>query len=461
MNGLTANYNAENQLYSLNATVGGGAETLTYDAVGRRVQKTITGTSGSTSTVYFYDAFGQLAAENVNGAWSRDYIRDGVGNLVATENASGPCTTCYFSYDHLGSVRLVTDQSGLIVARHDYLPYGEEVSGYSGRTMTGFSVAGTAPNDATQKFTGQVRDQESGMDYFNARYLTPVFGRFNSPDPQNAGADLLSSQSWNGYAYVNNNPLALTDPTGQCFWCWFAPLLDVIAALTAQPEIFGFTAAASTTAASTTAVATSLAATAANTALLASSLEGSGGRSDSGAAKSGPLGGPSSAIAYSCDLFGCYFEDQSWFPQIGDCVFAPTGQYNVKNEPNLDKAVRLRFDSRTAWQASKAISVMNDSQVIPTVTDGFRTAMDQLERIKSLTSITPAKVNQSLHQSAEAIDLRVDQNFPTVNAAMTKSGFTWGGTFSTPDPVHYQLGRPGSRPSLSKSSSCGGWLWGR
>jgi len=133
---------------------------------------------------------------------------------VATENASGPCTTCYFSYDHLGSVRLVTDQSGLIVARHDYLPYGEEVSGYSGRTMTGFSVAGTAPNDAAQKFTGQVRDQESGMDYFNARYLTPVYGRFNSPDPQNAGASLLSSQSWNGYAYVGGNPLNSVDPSG-------------------------------------------------------------------------------------------------------------------------------------------------------------------------------------------------------------------------------------------------------
>jgi len=150
----------------------------------------------------------------VNGAWSRDYIRDGKGNLIATENASGPCTPCYFSYDHLGSVRLVTDQNGLIVARHDYLPYGEEVSGYSGRTMTGFSVAGTAPNDATQKFTGQVRDQESGMDYFNARYLTPVFGRFNSPDPQNAGASLLSSQSWNGYAYVGGNPLNSVDPSG-------------------------------------------------------------------------------------------------------------------------------------------------------------------------------------------------------------------------------------------------------
>ena len=47
VNGLTASYNAENQLYSLNATVSGGTETLTYDALGQRVQKTISG--GSTT----------------------------------------------------------------------------------------------------------------------------------------------------------------------------------------------------------------------------------------------------------------------------------------------------------------------------------------------------------------------------------------------------------------------------
>ncbi len=212
VNSFTASYNAENQLSSLSATIGGGAETLSYDAVGQRVQKAI---SGGTSTVYFYDAFGQLASESLNGSWSRDYIRDGTGNLVATENSGGPCTTCYFSYDHLGSVRLVTDQNGNVVARHDYLPYGEEVSGYSGRTMAGFSIpGGSVPNDVTQKFTGQVRDQESGEDYFNARYFTPVFGRFNSPDPQNAGASLLSSQSWNGYGYVGANPLGATDPSG-------------------------------------------------------------------------------------------------------------------------------------------------------------------------------------------------------------------------------------------------------
>jgi len=165
---------------------------------------------GGSTTVYVYDAFGRLNSEYLNGNWSRDYIVDGSGNLMATENASGLCTTCYFGTDHLGSVRIVMDQYANVVARHDYLPFGEELLGTAGRTTPGFNVT----NDVTQKFTGQIRDQESGEDFSNARYFTAGLGRFNSADPMNAGADLLSAQSWNGYGYVLGNPLGLVDPSG-------------------------------------------------------------------------------------------------------------------------------------------------------------------------------------------------------------------------------------------------------
>jgi RHS repeat-associated protein len=158
------------------------------------------------------DVFGQLVSEYIGGNWSRDYIADGSGDLIATENASGLCTTYYFGTDHLGSVRIVMDQSGGVVARHDYLPFGEELLNTAGRTTLGFNVT----SDVTQKFTGQVRDSESGQDYFNARYFMAPLGRFNSVDPGNAGASLMSSQSWNGYGYVLGNPLGLVDPSGMC-----------------------------------------------------------------------------------------------------------------------------------------------------------------------------------------------------------------------------------------------------
>jgi len=104
----------------------------------------------------------------------------------------------------------VTDQNGSPVAFHDYLPFGEEIpSGIGGRT----SLWGASDN-VHQRFTGQQRDSETGLDYFNARYFTAPFGRFNSPDPGNAGADPTDPQTWNAYAYVRGSPLALVDPDG-------------------------------------------------------------------------------------------------------------------------------------------------------------------------------------------------------------------------------------------------------
>ncbi len=68
---------------------------------------------------------------------------------------------------------------------------------------------------STLKDTGKERDQESGLDYFGARYYGSALGRFSSPDPiGNFVADARNPQSWNLYGYVWNNPLANTDPTG-------------------------------------------------------------------------------------------------------------------------------------------------------------------------------------------------------------------------------------------------------
>jgi RHS repeat-associated protein len=116
------------------------------------------------------------------------------------------------SYDHLGSVRLVTDQNANVVARHDYLPFGEEIPANTAGRNSQWGLTA----DVEQKFTGQIRDNETGMDYFNARYFTGALGRFNSSDPLNLGADATDPQTWNGYAYVRNNPLALVDPIGLC-----------------------------------------------------------------------------------------------------------------------------------------------------------------------------------------------------------------------------------------------------
>jgi RHS repeat-associated protein len=67
---------------------------------------------------------------------------------------------------------------------------------------------------AARKYTGKERDQESGLDYFGARYYGSSLGRFTSPDPLLSSARPGNPQTWNRYAYVRNNPLGRIDPTG-------------------------------------------------------------------------------------------------------------------------------------------------------------------------------------------------------------------------------------------------------
>jgi RHS repeat-associated protein len=222
-----SNFNANNQVQvdsSAYDSAGDqtqiGAQVSTFDAEGRMVS-TLSGT-----TTYVYDGEGQRVMKQVSGGATIVYVYDAGGNLAAeystaaTQSACGTAT-CYVSVDHLGSTRLVTDSAGNVTQRYDYLPFGEEIpAGLGGRTTTmGYEAnpAG-APDGFNPKFTGQVRDVESGLDYFNARYYSPEQGRFVSADPGNAGSDPSDPQTWNGYAYVSGNPLAYTDPSGEGFW---------------------------------------------------------------------------------------------------------------------------------------------------------------------------------------------------------------------------------------------------
>jgi len=62
--------------------------------------------------------------------------------------------------------------------------------------------------------TRQERDNETGLDYFNARYYSSMQGRFTSPDPLLASGNPALPQSWNRYSYCVNNPLINVDPSG-------------------------------------------------------------------------------------------------------------------------------------------------------------------------------------------------------------------------------------------------------
>jgi RHS repeat-associated protein len=77
-------------------------------------------------------------------------------------------------------------------------------------------VGGYALDDKVrQKFTGQPRDSESGLDFFGARYASAAQGRFTGADAPLVAQWSDEPQSWHLYAYTSNNPVNRVDPNGQ------------------------------------------------------------------------------------------------------------------------------------------------------------------------------------------------------------------------------------------------------
>jgi RHS repeat-associated protein len=142
--------------------------------------------------------------------------KDAAGNLATSDELTfttaqnGSAAIKWLVTDHLGSTRMVIDQTGSLagITRHDFGPFGEELSAGIRSEALGY-----AADSVRQKFTGYERD-ETGLDFAQARYYASVQGRFTSVDPLMASGMVGKPQSWNRYTYSFNNPLRYTDPSG-------------------------------------------------------------------------------------------------------------------------------------------------------------------------------------------------------------------------------------------------------
>ena len=121
----------------------------------------------------------------------------------------------YLHRDHLGSVESVTDESDNELAAMAHDPYGDRRRpDWTGRLTASSTTAlvDAQGRRASRGFTGHEHLDRTGLVHMNGRVYDPLLGRFLSPDPVVSGPG--GSQGWNLYAYVGNNPLSRTDPTG-------------------------------------------------------------------------------------------------------------------------------------------------------------------------------------------------------------------------------------------------------
>lgn len=190
IHGRQYTFNGDNKQIEVSDSQSNPVGEYKYDGLGKRIKK-------ETATEYVV------------------FVYDGLGKLIGEYSADGPPaapTVNYTATDPLGSPRVLTNKQGEVVSRRDFMPFGEEIARDTNhRTATHKYGVG---DNVRQKFTGYERDEETGLDFAEARYYYNNHGRFTAVDPLLASGKSANPQTFNRYTYTMNRPLILTDPTG-------------------------------------------------------------------------------------------------------------------------------------------------------------------------------------------------------------------------------------------------------
>jgi RHS repeat-associated protein len=181
----------------------GGEVIFSYGAGGERARKR----AGDTTTTYV----GALYEHRESGSSSHEVLSVLAGGRKIAEirRSSGAIeqVVSYFHRDRLGSTIAVTDESGGMVERTAYDPFGRRFDHNVSPLVDAAPLSST-----TVGFAELEEDPEVDLINMNARLYDPNTGRFISPDP--LVGELLDAQTFNRYSYARNNPVTLADPTG-------------------------------------------------------------------------------------------------------------------------------------------------------------------------------------------------------------------------------------------------------
>lgn len=167
-----------------------GRERFPYDGTGPLAARTTT-----SGTQEFTWAFSQSVPLLLSDGTKRLHLRRGrLGDRA--NRCPGQCHLRV--HDQLGSARLLADQNGDVIGKYSYGPYGQV-------------TIKTGPGSTLLGFAGQYTDTQTGLVHMHARYYDPGTGQFISSDP-------LVNVTGKPCAYVDGDPVDVTDPQGLSGW---------------------------------------------------------------------------------------------------------------------------------------------------------------------------------------------------------------------------------------------------
>jgi RHS repeat-associated protein len=204
--GRTLVYDAWNRLVAVK-NAGTTLASYTFDAVGRRIQETASGTTRD----LFFDNW-NVFEERISGTTKVQYIwnplatnslilrdRDADGN-----QGNGLEERLWVQQDANGNVTALVNSSGTVVERYIYDPYGQVTY-----LTSSFGSLSSSAYDSRVLYQGERLDPAVNQILMGFRVLLPTIQRWANPDPKGYGArdnDL--------YRFVGDNPTNHNDPSG-------------------------------------------------------------------------------------------------------------------------------------------------------------------------------------------------------------------------------------------------------
>ena len=219
-NGDTITYNPLNKPATLSNHLNNATVTFTYGAGQQRYMKQ---TSEGVYTFYLGKSYEEQVENNTEKQIC--YITLGgktIGTHTEIKNTNYPPDdpnyntseyNRYFHTDALGSITAVTDDTGTVVERRSYEPFGKIRAMDYGLESDHRIVPANTVTETARAYTGHEQIKEiDGLIHMNARVYDSDIGRFLSADT--IIQDPFDSQAYNRYSYVRNNPLKYIDPSG-------------------------------------------------------------------------------------------------------------------------------------------------------------------------------------------------------------------------------------------------------
>ncbi len=189
-----------------------------YDAKSHRVKKV----TPNATTTFFYDDWNLVEerivyADNTTSTiryfWGKDLSgtlqgAGGVGGLLAVSLNGAFCVPFY---DCNGNIMGYVDESGSVVARYAYDPFGNPLTpGGIGSSFNGYDLI----DYLNVGFSTKYHDREVGLIAYQLRSYSPALGRWLNRDP------IEEEGGVNIFVFCRNNPLITYDKNGEAYFAY-------------------------------------------------------------------------------------------------------------------------------------------------------------------------------------------------------------------------------------------------